>query len=274
MELYKISDGNEIYYYNTGNSTITITDLNEIYEPYPVNRDFLEKDILQQQLKIYLPILNPIVNKYKIFNPINLINVEIYTIYDSNNLPDTNFSDTTTSTFLTMIFKGTINTVDFNYDKSLATLNCKTFTDKFKSKLPRQYFTASCSYSLYSKECSLIKENFKYSVNLTSYSFTNNRKNFNNVDISNITNLSRYIRGIFEVNSITGGIEYSFIINVDNVNNKLILLYPITTSDANISSINIYEGCDKTLSACKLKNNIINYGGFPLIPHKNPVQGI
>ena len=36
----------------------------------------------------------------------------------------------------------------------------------------------------------------------------------------------------------------------------------------------LYPGCDKTRDTCKSKfNNVLNYGGFPWIPRKNPFDG-
>lgn len=39
-------------------------------------------------------------------------------------------------------------------------------------------------------------------------------------------------------------------------------------------SVNVYAGCDKSVSSCKTKfNNLNNFGGFPYMPTKNPFVG-
>ena len=45
-------------------------------------------------------------------------------------------------------------------------------------------------------------------------------------------------------------------------------LYGLAASD----SVNLYEGCDRSLATCIAKGNVINYGGFPWIPQTNPFE--
>lgn len=39
-------------------------------------------------------------------------------------------------------------------------------------------------------------------------------------------------------------------------------------------SITAYPGCRRTLSACRAFGNVVNFGGFPDVPNKSPLQGL
>ena len=39
------------------------------------------------------------------------------------------------------------------------------------------------------------------------------------------------------------------------------------------TAVTLYPGCPRNTTACKLFNNLPNYGGFPHLPGKSPFDG-
>jgi len=57
-------------------------------------------------------------------------------------------------------------------------------------------------------------------------------------------------------------------------NSDVITLSAVPPGLAVGNAITLYSGCDRTLATCHSKfGNSENFGGFPLIPTKNPFGG-
>jgi hypothetical protein len=57
---------------------------------------------------------------------------------------------------------------------------------------------------------------------------------------------------------------------IAQTNDQVTVLMPFPTSLVG-QTLSVLAGCDHTLPTCKTKfNNVINYGGFMFVPHKNP----
>ena len=279
MELYKFTNGDNVTRFT--NARRDFVDKHDVkWETVFIERDFINIETFSGDLTINVNIQNKIVQDYKIFNSNSFVKVEIYSINDMfvDNDYTRNYSlykvgnEDLTENLITKIYNGSINSVEFDIDKGISKIKCKVFSGKFNSKMPNQYFSPNCPYNIYGKECGLNRDLFKTEVAKSSGSFNTIRNRYSNPDLGNVINIDKHKRGIFKVTDINNKEEFSFISKVNKVDNYLVLLYPIITKDINILKVEIFQGCDKTLEDCKYKQNLDNYGGFPMIPTNNPVK--
>jgi uncharacterized phage protein (TIGR02218 family) len=130
----------------------------------------------------------------------------------------------------------------------------------------RRVYDTVCPYVLYSAACG---------VNANTYLVTasNVTVTGNNMYVASLISAGDgfYAGGYIEyTNEISGGVEFIGIRWSDAGNLTLALPPPgVTTQE-----IKIYQGCNHSTSDCDTKfNNMLNFGGQPYIPLKNPFGG-
>lgn len=134
----------------------------------------------------------------------------------------------------------------------------------------RQRYQITCPYSLYGDGCGLDKEDFDTSGAITNV--TNNVVTFPAADAF----ADGYFNaGIFEDN--VGNLRFI----TSHVGDQLTLIRPMNPLLAYIAENGytgltgrIFPGCDRSTQTCNDKfNNLLNHGGFPFMPNKNPFSG-
>lgn len=130
----------------------------------------------------------------------------------------------------------------------------------------RKAYTRQCPHVLYSGECG---------VNKTSYAVAGTVSGINGLDLT-ISQASAYANGYFaggmiEYQPTTGVFERRFI----RSHTGTTITLPFKVHDlVGGESVTLYPGCDQTTATCESKfNNLLNHGGWPFIPTKNPFGG-
>ena len=157
---------------------------------------------------------------------------------------------------------GRVSGVSLDADK--VTLDCENiFTSMRRPGLRRRYQTA-CPFALYGAGCGVSKAAHLITGTATAYSGSTVT-----VTISPQPADGFLTGGMLET---TDGV-FRFIEKEES--GVITLSRPITTLNDDIdvgpTSVNLYPGCNKSMSTCDTKfSNLVNYGGFPWIPRKNP----
>lgn len=159
----------------------------------------------------------------------------------------------------TTFWQGRVSSVVF--ENSIATLNCDPIDRMFKRLGLRQKFQPACNHYLYSTGCTIVKDLFLVNATVGA--------------VSADTVTSGDI-GAKPDDWFTAG--YAERSNGDrrfitaHTGNTITLLQPFSHLTVG-EVIKVYAGCKRDPATCQSKfSNIVNFGGFPLVPLKNPFK--
>lgn len=143
------------------------------------------------------------------------------------------------------------------------------FTSLGKPGLRARY-QKTCRHTLYGTSCGLSKSSFELSTSLTAISGVTLT-----VPGASAEDDGYYLGGMIQ--SLT---DNSLRWVVNHVGGTLTLVRPFEQLELDIvagggtTTVKVYPGCKHTRGVCLNKfNNILNFGGFPWIPKKNPMGG-
>lgn len=158
-----------------------------------------------------------------------------------------------------VFWKGRV--VSCEWDGSIARLHCETMTTMFQRAGLRRVYQVGCPHALYSANCGVILAS--YAINGTVVSVNGN--------MVNIAVAAGYATGYFTGGMIKFGIETRFIVAHSG---QTITLVDGLGTLAIGSPVTIWPGCSHDITTCISKfNNVLNYGGLPYLPLKNPFSG-
>ena len=152
--------------------------------------------------------------------------------------------------------------VDYIYkDDELEIRTESVFTSLRRLGVTRT-FSQNCPYTLFDNQCGATRGNYVHGMQIG----TNDRKTLTVADAAGFEN--NYFGGGYLELNLSGKIQRRSI--VSHVGDQIVLNYPLPDFDEGIQGI-FYAGCDRQLGTCKNKfNNLLNFGGFPFVPTKNP----
>lgn len=158
-----------------------------------------------------------------------------------------------------IIFIGIVKTVSFKGVEAEAT--CVGFEYFLKQVIPRIKYQKKCNRTLYSTDCGVIKASYKAS--LSSISLSSNGLEITHAD------LATYDEAHFQLGYLEYGSHKRMI--VEHTNNKVIIRY-IIPGLVTGENVDVYAGCDRTISACANKFSNDAFNGFPYLPDDNPAM--
>ena len=163
-------------------------------------------------------------------------------------------------------FTGFIAQVSFEGDLE-ATMTCKPATSIFKRTGPRITYMALCNHVLYDARCKILRSGdpageFTLTGNVISISG-------NDIDVAGVTAKGvGFFDGGF-VKTPSGGDDDARLV-LSSSGDTLTLLLPFSVAVLG-TDVDVFAGCTHDLAICLTKfDNVINYGGFPFVPRKNP----
>lgn len=167
---------------------------------------------------------------------------------------------------------GNLTIKDFNKIE----IELRGFNQKLNNPVTNEY-SRTCRARLFDGKCGLKRNNF---VNISMVSEVENNLTFIIPAINGTP--ERFKNGDFTITSgeaknQKGNIRSCKLVVIEGQEYfKIEMRRAIPSKIKNGDSINIYPGCDKTISNCKIYNNIDNFRGEPYIPGDDVfnVQGI
>lgn len=216
-------------------------------------------DLKKSYLKVVMSRKLDFLNQFIATSPTDVITLEI---------KETHIGDVDEEVITT--WKG--NVINVKFFEDFAEVRIEPLFNSLKRAGLRRVYQINCPHVLYGNECKIAKNSFAITAALDSVS-------------GNLITSSAFIQSGDAVNDPTwyvgGFVEYThdgvtdrrFITNHDNGAGTLTLnlsFVGLNTGD----TVTVYAGCNHTPATCNSKfNNILNYGGFPHIPNKNPMDG-
>ena len=150
-----------------------------------------------------------------------------------------------------------------------ANLHCEPIFTSIKRPGMRRHWQRSCPHVLYDVDCGVVK---------TDHQMTGTVSAVNN-NVLTISEASAkpdgyFSGGFIKWQKVSGDVERRMIIA--HTGNQLTMTFSMPgLSDAGVAqSVFLYPGCKHSMNECNTKySNILNYGGQPWIPQKNPFNG-
>lgn len=225
------------------------------WEPVPIKRTgpSKTKEIGQTSIEITMPSSDEVVQPFQnILSPIET-ELTIYRVQLFEGSPEGPVT-------LYVVFKGYVASVVFNDE--VATLQLFPFNEALRREMPRFTYQGLCNHELYDARCKVAEGDFDYNGLVSAV-------NGNLITVNGVSGIG--------ATAFVGG----FVRNLSGTNwrqvlaqsgDTLTLLIPFDEVVLGTNVI-VQQGCDHTLDTCFSKfNNVINFGGYPYVPTKNPFE--
>ncbi len=147
------------------------------------------------------------------------------------------------------------------YSGSQADLTCEPVATSLKRTGLRARYALMCRHPLYSAACGAVKESWRIEGVVSHVSGTTVM-----VPAASVKPDGYFVAGMLQAGAGARMI-------VGHTGATLTLAAPLPGLATGMS-VGLYPGCQKTVGDCAVKfGNIVNFGGFPAIPGKNPFSG-
>ncbi len=251
IELYKFTGDYNTYRYTSHNSEIT--NLEGTYLVETIQRNGIEKGTSDDDvwMEIQLPFNNAMVSEYVFSQSPPSLYMEVWRVH-----PD-DLNDSL------LLWQGQV--LSWSVKGAIAHLKIPALLSYvMKSPLPAVKYQAPCNNILYDNRCQVVASPSFEDLTLTVVSITDNV-----IELSGSPFADGACNGGEMVNP--SGSERRMITN--NVG----VTFTVATTFSNLSvsdTVTIRQGCDHSFTTCVSKfSNGRNFGGFPLVPDRNPFKG-
>lgn len=228
-----------------------------VYQPATFTRTAIEstQDLGKSNLRITTSRRLDFLNQFIASSPTDVITLILRRLHAS----DANIAVT---------WRGRVTNVRFN--ENTAEIRLEPITSSLRRPGLRRAYQINCPHVLYGDSCRAVRNNFSTSATLTSVNGNLIEAAEFEVSINPTFNADWFIGGYVEFNN-NGLFDRRFITGQSSQQLILNLPFPdLAVGD----SVVAYAGCAHTTQHCNDKfNNILNHGGFPFIPSKNPMNG-
>lgn len=253
VDLFKFTLGSDVWTFTSGSDPVTY--LAEDYAPVPIARSRIDQksEISKSGLSISVDIENTLAQQM-----LTTVNEEILSVIV--------FESSESGT--AAIWRGRVAAIQPEGQR--LAFACESIFTSLRQPGLRAHYLRICRHALYSPNCGVDKADFEESGTATAHASGGR--------ILTVSGLGAFADAYF-----TGGMildsagAYRWIVRhvgstIELSRESAMVVSEIDTSAS--SAILLYPGCDLTRATCRDKfNNVINMGGFPWLPYKNPFDG-
>lgn len=257
-ELYRFVEGSIVNTQTRGNDTVVYN--SETYDPWPIKRGAVEvkNELTKASLEISLSLDNPVAQRHLSTTVDSVVTLTVF-----------QQTDATTN----VIWKGRMVKVKPEA-KTVKIVFESIFTSLRRFGLRARY-QKSCRHTIYQGVpgvgCGVDKSLFAYEDDVVSIDGTS----------LVMSDLSLYPSGRFSGGMIETLDDNVFRFVVAHSGNVLTLSRPydhlaelVAAAAPALVAIRVYPACRNNMDDCiNVFDNILNYGGFPWIPSRNPMGG-
>ena len=255
-------DGNilELYEFRFGVETTRLTSYNSdivfggvTWTAIQISRSEVQNSTEQaiNEIKIELPLSHPIPAQYIRNVPGKVGSIQIFRAHRDDPIEET-----------ILLFDGFISQASFD-GALVAELSCSPSTSVFKRSGPRFNYQSLCNHILYDSRCKILEAAFQFTGTVISESGRT-------IEVDGLfaaEGADWAISGF--VRSPAGTTDDARLVLAQS-GDTLTLLNNFAIPAIG-ESVDVFAGCDHSLAICESKfANVINYGGFPFVPIKNP----
>lgn len=253
IELYEFTVGPTRYRYTSAPDDYEFQ--TKIFEAVQIIRGAIEEsgEIPKTVLTVNVPRDAAIADEFRVAPPSEVIVLDLYRMhYDDANLERVLFW---TGRVLNCEWKG-----------PTAELTCESFYTALRRAGLRRLYQRQCPHVLFGAACGLQDTAWKTPIVLTSASGTT----VVGADFA-LQPDGYYSGGMLEFEASPGRFDRRAI--REHVGDTITMTHPIVDLGPG-ATVDAWPGCDHTIGTCSTKfSNILNYGGFPYVPKKNPFSG-
>ncbi len=252
VELYTIQLGVDVWRYTSADGPFTIA--SETWEPFAISRTPFEESQEEQgqNVEVRLPGDAPICRRYIATVPGESATIRIERVQELD-----------AALQRIVVLDGVIQTVSFEKGGEIAVLSVVTLRSAYSRTLPRDVYSAVCNHVLYDDRCKVAEASYRVTQEVLSVS--GNLITINNL---NLQSDGYWVPGFVE---LTGSVR-DFRVVLAHTGNVLTLPLPFSVNPTG-ELVRVYAGCDHSPQTCNTKfSNLLNFGGYPFVPTKNPFQ--
>jgi len=253
VELYTVTLGSTVWYYTSGALAVTIG--GTTWEPLAgLSRTAQpqSQEDQDQQVEITLPASTPVVRFFIASVPGQSVEIVVERIQ---------ILDVTEARMV--MYSGLVQSVTFEDGGTKAVLSVVTSQSAFSKAVPRDVYSAVCNHVLFDDRCGLAEASWRVTAEVLSIVG-------NVIEIDGLSSEADgyYTAGFIE---LTGSAP-DFRVILAHATDFVTVALPFGTSPLG-ELVRVYAGCAHDPTTCQAKfNNLINFGGFPFVPTKNPFQ--
>lgn len=251
IELYEFIQGESSYCYTTYHEDITFN--TKVYRPSSISRDKVKQttDSFKNDINVKFKRTDDFALSFITLTPENITTLTVYRGHvgdvDSDGVID-----------FKAYWKGRV--LGGEVDNNTINLVCESVFTSLRRLGIRARYQYGCRHSLYSTGCGVNKDSFSNSGVIESIS--------TNGTVLTISEASSQEDGYYSGGFIVVNNVKKFIVNHTGSSIEIMNPFPFAVASR---TANFYAGCDRSKTTCEQKfNNVINFGGFPYIPSKNP----
>lgn len=253
IELFEFNLNGEFFRYVSDTVDFTVTGnefTREVVSRSSMSVSAGQRD--KQGVDVRLPAGNAFVRKYILIVPGKKPLFTLYRVHRHD--PDKE---------LVVAFRGQVRSVTFLDDSSVASVAVDPLTSARTRPMPRHTYQNLCNHMLYDERCT---------IDETSVSF----RKFLPVTAASGSTITATGAGAFGSDFFVAGfVEFDgdFRLITAQATDVLTLILPFGVSPVG-QTLRFQAGCKHRLSTdCLTKfNNVVNFGGFPYVPTKNPFE--
>lgn len=252
VELYTITLGSTVWYYTSGAIAVTIG--GTTWEPLSISRTSQEQsqEDQDQQVEVTLPASTPVCRFFIASVPGQSVEIVVERI-QALDVGETRM----------VMYAGIVQSVTFEDGGTKAVLSVVTSQAAFSKAVPRDVYSAVCNHILFDDRCGLAEASWRVTAEVLSIVG----------NVLTIDGLSGEADGYYTAGFIElTGSAPDFRVILDHTGDEATVALPFGTSPLG-ELVRVYAGCAHDPTTCQAKfNNLINFGGFPFVPTKNPFQ--
>lgn len=252
IELYEFRQGPVVTRFTNFNRTVNFN--GSEWTSTQIARENIERAIESgvNDLKIRMPLDNPIASQYIRNIPGRVVDVKIYRAH---------FTDPAEEVLV--VFEGFINQAEFDGDLQ-ATLTLSPFTSQFKRNAPRFTYQSLCNNVLYDAQCKIARGLFTYTGLASGIDLTIRTLSINGLSAEG----ADWAVGGWVAFPAGGNDDQRLIVAQSG---DTVTLLSNFAEDVLGFNVDVFAGCAHDIGTCNTKfSNVINFGGFPFVPSRNP----
>lgn len=166
-----------------------------------------------------------------------------------------------------VFFKGIVRSVGFTSDGIKAQIAVLPLSRGMSKSVPIFLYANLCNHVLYDVRCKVVADSFRHTGTVLSVNgnvYTISGLAGSPADVAPGGTQGGFVR--------IGNTDWRLILSQNGDDVTLLLPFNLTDVDAG-TSVDVFAGCDHSISTCSSKfSNVPNYGGYAFVPTKNPFE--
>lgn len=254
VELYEFRSGLDRYYYTSADHDVVYGA--DTYTAIPMQRGSVEVSMekARNNMTLKAPRNLPVADLYRVQPPSEVVTLSIFRLHEAD--PDAE---------RVVIWMGRVLNVKWERTSTVS-IHCEPVTGSLARPGLRRLYQRQCPHILYGTKCGLDKADWQTDAVLTAVS----EATITAPEIGAFAD-NYFAGGMVEFDLPSGNVERRFI--TSNTGASAVISLPCSDLYVGLA-VRVYPGCNHTIATCASKfSNSDNFGGFPFIPQKNPMEG-